>query len=96
MVDRGNCTFVTKTRNVQALGGHLALIVNNNDKEDIKDIIMVDDGTGQDIYIQAVLISRKDGEKIKLFIKDNENDSSLISKIIVAVEYEMVIIIKTA
>jgi len=30
LLDRGNSSFVTKVRNVQKAGGHVALIVNNN------------------------------------------------------------------
>ncbi len=89
MVDRGNCTFVTKSRNVQNLGGHIALIINNND-EDVRDIVMVDDGTGQDIWIQAVLISKRDGQIIKEFIKQNQDNKNMLAKLIVSVEYEMV------
>jgi hypothetical protein len=89
MVDRGNCTFVTKSRNVQNLGGHIALIINYNDEE-VKDIVMVDDGTGQDVWIQAVLISKRDGEIIKQFIRENENNKKLLNNMIVSVEYEMV------
>lgn len=90
MVDRGNCTFVTKARNVQKLGGRLALIVDNKE-EDINRIFMVDDGTGQDIYIQAVLISQKDGERIKKFIRENKNDQALLARLIIAIEYEIVL-----
>lgn len=89
MVDRGNCTFVTKVRNVQNIGGRIALIVNDND-EDVSNMIMADDGTGKDIYIEAVLISKADGDKIKQFISENKNDSAMISRIILALEYEMV------
>ena len=42
MVDRGNCTFVTKARNVQIVGGLFALIINNND-DDIDKIILSDE-----------------------------------------------------
>jgi hypothetical protein len=88
MVDRGNCTFVTKTRNVQNLGGHMAIIVNNND-ESINDILMIDDGTASDIQIQAVLISQSDGEKIKQFIRNNEG-SKVLEDLILSIEYKMV------
>jgi hypothetical protein len=45
LVDRGECTFVTKTRNIARAGGELAIIVDNSDKL-IENIIMSDDGTG--------------------------------------------------
>jgi hypothetical protein len=95
MVDRSNCTFVTKARNVQNIGGRIALIVNNNN-EDINNIIMADDGTGNDINIQAVLISLEDGEKIKQFIRENKHDTAMLAKLILAIEYEMVRIINSA
>jgi hypothetical protein len=89
LVDRGNCTFVTKARNVQNIGGHIALIVNDNSDE-AKEVVIVDDGTGQDIWIQAVLISQKDGEIIKEFLKDNENNKDLLNKLVISIEYQMV------
>lgn len=89
MVDRGNCTFVTKARNVQNIGGMFALIVNNND-EDINQLIIADDGTGSDIYIPVVLISKADGEKIKKFMIEKKDNYSLISNIILSIEFIMV------
>lgn len=92
MVDRGDCSFVTKTRNVQQAGGRVAIIVNNND-DDISTIHMIDDGTGSDIFIPALLISKKDGKVIQEFFEKNKNDVSVLSNIIVAVEFHMVRII---
>jgi hypothetical protein len=89
MVDRGSCSFVTKTRNVQNVGGHLALIVDSND-ESIDNIIMADDGTGSDINIPAILITKRDGDKIKNFFKFNQNDESLLSSIVISVEFLLV------
>jgi extracellular elastinolytic metalloproteinase len=89
MVDRGSCTFVNKVRNVQKLGGALALIVDNSD-EDINKVIMNDDGTGSDIYIPAIMISKQDGQKIKDFFLKNKDDNQLLSSIVVAVEFQIV------
>jgi len=89
MVDRGSCTFVNKVRNVQKLGGALALIVDNSD-EDINKVIMNDDGTGSDIYIPAIMISKQDGQKIKDFFLENKDDNQLLSSIVVAVEFQIV------
>ena len=49
LVDRGNCTFVTKARNVQNNGGSLAIIIDSKDFEQPSDVIMSDDGTGSGI-----------------------------------------------
>ncbi len=87
MVDRGNCSFVTKTRNVQNIGGHLALIVNN-DNTPPENILMVDDGTGKDIIIPAILISKADGEKIKDFLR--KSSQSVRENVLVSVEFDIV------
>jgi hypothetical protein len=91
MVDRGNCTFVTKTRNVQNLGGNLAIIVNYDD-EPIELINMVDDGTGSDIIIPTILISKSDGDKLKKFIAENKNNEKIVKNILLSVEFDIVIL----
>ena len=92
MVDRGNCSFVTKSRNVQNLGGSLALIVNNRDDENVENVLMMDDGTGSDIYIPTILISKNDGEKLKRFMIDNKNSTKQnLKDIIFNIEFDMVI-----
>lgn len=89
MVDRGNCTFVTKTRNVQNIGGHLALIVNNVQNDPVENILMIDDGTGSDITIPAILISKEDGDKIKMFLKTSSAKET--ENVLLTIEFEMVI-----
>lgn len=91
MVDRGNCSFVQKTRNVQNLGGRLAVIVDNVD-EDSSNIMMIDDGTASDILIPTVLISKKDGEKMENFMIKNKQDPNTLKQIIVGFEFKMVIL----
>jgi hypothetical protein len=90
MVDRGNCTFVTKSRNVQNLGGSMALIINNREDESIDNVLMMDDGTGSDIYIPTIIISKKDGEKIKKFMIENKNNTNM-HDIMMTIEFDMVI-----
>jgi len=63
MVDRGNCTFVTKVRNVQNAGGFAVIIVDNVEEWFLP--YMADDGTGHDINIPSVLIGMDDGQRIK-------------------------------
>lgn len=89
MVERGNCTFVTKARNVQRIGGLFALIVNNND-ENINKMILSDDGTGSDIYIPTVLISKKDGERLKKYMIENKNSPASLRNIVLSIEFRMV------
>jgi hypothetical protein len=85
MVHRGNCTFVTKVRNVENAGGHVALIINNID-EPINRIVMSDDGRGRELNIPGVLISKSDGEILTNYIAQNKDRAK---DIILEVEFEM-------
>ena len=69
MLDRGSCSFVTKTRNAQNIGAKAVIVVNNND-DYIHDIYAIDDGTGSDIKVPMMLISKSDGEKLKVFFRN--------------------------
>ena len=89
LVDRGRCTYVTKTSNVQNIGGRLALIINNVPGS-IENTLINDDGSGSDLIIPAVLISKEDGNKIKKFLIENKNDNSVLSNILVSVEFIIV------
>lgn len=64
LVERGNCAFVKKVRNVEHAGGAMAVIIDNKPGEMVDHIIMVDDGTGAGINIPSVLISKKDGDRL--------------------------------
>lgn len=88
MVDRGNCTFVTKTRNAQRTGANIVVIIDNREEE-MEDLMMADDGTGSDILIPAVLIKKSDGKIIKDYLSKNQNSGSM-SEILVYVDFEMV------
>lgn len=60
IADRGDCTFVTKVRNMEEAGVAVGIIVDNTN-ESIDSIIMSDDHTGAGIRIPSMLISKKDG-----------------------------------
>ena len=72
LVKRGECTFVSKVRNAQQAGANMVIIINNSD-EDIHNLIIADDGTGNDIYIPSAMINKKDGDKIYNFLQENNN-----------------------
>lgn len=55
IVDRGNCTFVTKVRNIQKLGVKMAIVIDNR-PEHSEDLIMADDGSGHSITIPSFII----------------------------------------
>lgn len=70
LVERGNCTFVKKVRNIQHAGGRLGIVMDNK-VEDITSVIMSDDGTGMGIMIPSLLIGRGDGQILKTFLEDH-------------------------
>jgi len=64
MVDKGSCSNVQQTRNIERNGGALAIIIDNKN-DDITDLVLSDDGTGQGIRIPAMLINKHEGELLK-------------------------------
>ena len=69
LVDRGNCTFVTKVRNAERAGASLVVVIDSVAGENITNVIMGDDGTGTGIRIPSMLISKDDGTILKEFAK---------------------------
>eukprot|EP00457_Paulinella_chromatophora_P002326 gb/GEZN01002330.1/.p1 GENE.gb/GEZN01002330.1/~~gb/GEZN01002330.1/.p1 ORF type:complete len:776 (+),score=60.83 gb/GEZN01002330.1/:50-2377(+) len=63
ILDRGDCTFVTKVRNAQIAGAQAVIIIDN--VAETQEPFMADDGTGFDIHIPSVLIALHDGQKLK-------------------------------
>jgi hypothetical protein len=68
LLERGDCHFVTKVRNVALNGGSLAIIIDNKN-EDINGVVMADDGTGAGIRIPSILIGNKDGQILKKYLQ---------------------------
>jgi hypothetical protein len=62
LIDRGDCTFVTKVRNAQNAGA-IAAIVANNFGNDL--LTMADDDTGIDITIPSIFIAQNYGQIIR-------------------------------
>ena len=63
MVYQGTCNIVDKIKNIEKSGGHLAIIISEND-DNIGGIFLGNEGYGNDISIPAVLISNSDGKKL--------------------------------
>lgn len=56
MAKRGDCSFVKKVRNMENIGVAVAIIIDDTD-ENIKNVLMSDDGTGGGIHIPSMIIS---------------------------------------
>ena len=90
LVERGDCSFVEKARNVQNAGGAAMIVMDKGGTTYIDDkgeevgveriqenesFQMADDGTGSDIFIPSLLVSEKDGNNIMLELaKDLSTD----------------------
>lgn len=68
IAERGNCSFVTKVRNMEEAGVAVAIIVDDQ-SENVDDIVMSDDGTGAGVRIPSLLVSKTDGKKLIDFLK---------------------------
>lgn len=78
VVERGNCSFVTKIRNAEHAGARLVLIIDDKD-EDIENVILIDDGNGNGIRIPAMLLTKKDGGIIKKFLIEKQEHIALLA-----------------
>jgi hypothetical protein len=61
---RGECSFVRKARNIQNIGGSVAVIIDNKENENVNTVVMSNDGTGGGIKIPSMLISYEDGKAL--------------------------------
>jgi hypothetical protein len=87
LVERGDCTFVTKTRHIAKEGGQVAVIIDNKESENVKTVVMSDDGSGAGLEIPALLISYRDGQILKEFLK--HSDPNLVSEVSLTAQFEM-------
>ena len=49
---------MTKVRNIEKAGGSLAVIIDDSESENVRDVVMSDDGSGAGIRIPSMLISK--------------------------------------
>ena len=66
LVDRGECSFVTKVRNGERAGASLVVVIDDR-FENVTNVIMGDDGTGAGIRIPSMLIGKDSGQILKDF-----------------------------
>ncbi|EGR29831.1 pa domain protein [Ichthyophthirius multifiliis] len=83
LIQRGNCSFVTKAKNAELAGVGLLIIYDNYDNESEQDIILMDDHTGKHLVISTLFINKSNGEQIQNFILQNPNQ-----KVDIKVEFE--------
>ena len=72
LIERGDCTFVTKVRNVEKAGANVALI-GDNKLEDSEIFIMSDDGSGHSINIPSFFIDKKTSDAFEESYKHGDH-----------------------
>lgn len=95
LVDRGNCSFIRKTKNVQEIGGAVTLIADYRDNANPENIIMIDDGTGLSVAIPTIMISKEDGKILKNAINStmerNKNNNLIKEYVVLIIDFEIVL-----
>jgi len=68
VVKRGKCSFTTKVRIASEKGAHAVIIVDRDDStlttKSLANIIVADDGFGQNIHIPSILIAKDEGNRL--------------------------------
>jgi len=77
MVRRGgHCSITSKVRVAYQKGAHAVVVVDKEDSEltasDMKNVIVKDDGTGDEIHIPSILVSKEDGRRLINAVKLSE------------------------
>lgn len=83
LLDRGNCSFVTKVRNAERAGASLVVVIDDRD-ENITNVIMGDDGTGTGIRIPSMLIGKESGKILKDFTVTSDSQATLSAEFTLA------------
>mmetsp|Transcript_8103 Transcript_8103/g.19274 ORF Transcript_8103/g.19274 Transcript_8103/m.19274 type:complete len:499 (-) Transcript_8103:102-1598(-) len=78
IVDRGSCTFVTKVKLAQEHGAHAVIVVDNDSTKstaEIQQVIMGDDGWGNEVTIPSILVSYQDGRQLQEAAQDQRDNN---------------------
>jgi hypothetical protein len=84
LVERGDCTFVKKVRNAQQLGAAAVLIGDTEDnifpnRTNMDERLrLADDGSGHDISIPSVMISKHEYHAIHQIINNKKNFTGVV------------------
>jgi len=79
LVERGECSFVTKSIYAQESGANAVLIFDNERTTDDRIIYMLDDQTNRSVNIPVMFITYKDGHMILDSIKRTTNLGALVN-----------------
>lgn len=86
LIERGNCTFVTKTHYAELGGAKMAIIIDSVEENEDR-IIMIDDGFGSNIHIPTVMVEKEDGDHLLEYLKRNKDGAISVSITFEKVKY---------
>ena len=87
-MEKGLCSYTQKVRNIEEAGGHVAIIINDNDDK-VEEMFLADDGHEGDLSIPAILISRTDGEKIINYYMMHKENKEELKGIIFEIKFDI-------
>lgn len=79
LIQRGGCSFVTKTYNAEQAGAIAAIITDSDEDNDQGGVEMIQDGTERDVTIPSLYLLGKDGFMIKKTIEKYHLPSAIIN-----------------
>jgi len=78
LIQRGECSFVSKAARAQEAGAYGAIITDNDDKNDQLTISMVDDQTNRQVNIPVAFLLGMNGYYIRTVLERNGLDEAVI------------------
>ena len=88
MIYKGNCNLIEKIHNIEEAGGHLAIIIGEENETNIENYFFADEVSNSDVSIPAILISRKNGQKLIDYYENNKNNQILIKNIRLELKFD--------
>ena len=74
----GDCTFLSKAKNIQLSGAQCAILINDTPNEPIESVLISDyDYKGNDITIPVIVMNYENGTTLKQFIFNNNSSASI-------------------
>ena len=74
----GDCTFLSKAKNIQLSGAQCAILINDTPNEPIESVLISDYAyKGNDITIPVIVMNYENGTTLKQFIFNNNSSASI-------------------
>ena len=88
MIYKGACSLIEKIHNIEEAGGHLAIIIGEENETNIENYFFADEVSNSDVSIPAILISRKNGQKLIDYYENNKNNQILLNNIRLEIKFD--------